>query len=305
MSSVDVVIPCYNYARYLSQCVASVLNQEDVEVRILIIDDCSQDDSEIVGRRLAEQDSRIEYRRHSINQGHIATYNEGLLEWASGDYVLLLSADDALSKGAFSRAAYVLDKYPNVGLCYGEQIVFENEPPLSIKNKEKLSFQITGSQEFLESVYRNGSNPVPTPTAVIRTTLQKTIGGYKPELPHAGDLEMWLRCAANAPVAHLNAVQAFKREHQNNMAKDFTQTILPDLRQRKLAFESVIYQYIGQIKNPKELLIYSNQSLANQAFWGAHALFEGGNIKLCNELLDFTLDLDPSFFFFKNRMEEV
>lgn len=80
MSSVDVVIPCYNYARYLPQCVASALDQEDVEVRILIIDDCSKDDSEIVGRRLAEQESRVEYRRHPINQGHISTYNEGLLK---------------------------------------------------------------------------------------------------------------------------------------------------------------------------------------------------------------------------------
>lgn len=99
MSSVDVVIPCYNYARYLPQCVESVLNQQGVEVRALIIDDCSQDDSEIVGRRLAEQDSRVEYRRHSINQGHIATYNDGLLNWAEAEYSLLLSSDDVLTLG--------------------------------------------------------------------------------------------------------------------------------------------------------------------------------------------------------------
>lgn len=295
MSSVDVVIPCYNYARYLPQCVESVLNQQDVEVRALIIDDCSQDDSEIVGRRLSEQDSRVEYRRHSINQGHISTYNEGLLEWASSDYVLLLSADDALSQGALSRATYVLDQYPNVGLCYGQQIVFENEIPLSAKSQESPSFEIISNQEFLAAVYQSGSNPVPTPTAIVRTTLQKKIGGYKSDLPHAGDLEMWLRFGANAAVARLDAVQAFKREHQNNMAKGFTPTILPDLEQRKLAFENVVYQYAGRIENSNELLKCSNQSLAYQAFWGAHTLFEKGNIKLCNELLDFTLILDPYF----------
>lgn len=296
MSSIDVVIPCYNYARYLPQCVASVLGQEGVEVRALIIDDCSQDESEIVGRRLAEQDSRVEYRRHSINQGHIATYNEGLLEWANSDYVLLLSADDALSQGALSRAAYVLDQYPDVGLCYGQQIVFENEIPLtSEKNQDSSSFEIISNQEFLAAVYQSGSNPVPTPTAVVRTTLQKKIGGYKSELPHAGDLEMWLRCGANAAVTRLDRIQAFKREHQDNMAKDFTLTILPDLQQRRLAFESVIDQYAENIENPDDLLKKSNKSLAYQAFWGAHTLFEKGNIKLCNELLDFTLSLDPSF----------
>jgi glycosyltransferase involved in cell wall biosynthesis len=48
MRSVDLVIPCYNYARFLSQCVNSVLEQDGVEVRGLIIDDCSSDNSEQV-----------------------------------------------------------------------------------------------------------------------------------------------------------------------------------------------------------------------------------------------------------------
>ena len=226
--------------------------------------------AKLLGAALAEQDRRIEFRRHVVNRGHIATYNEGLLEWANSDYVLLLSADDALSQGALSRAAYVLDQYPNVGLCHGQQIVFENEIPLtSAKSQESTSFEIISNQEFLAAVYQSGSNPVPTPTAVVRTTLQKKIGGYKSDLPHAGDLEMWLRFGANAAVARLDAVQAFKREHQNNMAKDFTPTILPDLQQRRLAFESVVYQYAENIENPDELLKKSNQSLAYQAFWGA------------------------------------
>jgi len=45
VSSVDVVIPCYNYARFLSRCVDSVLQQQGVDVRVLIIDDASSDDT--------------------------------------------------------------------------------------------------------------------------------------------------------------------------------------------------------------------------------------------------------------------
>ena len=47
----------------------------------------------------------LEGRRHEVNQGHIATYNEGLLEWAKADYTVLLSADDLLAPGALARAA--------------------------------------------------------------------------------------------------------------------------------------------------------------------------------------------------------
>ena len=97
MASVDVVIPCYNYAKYLPRCVASVLSQEGVDVRALIIDDCSTDETPAVGAALAQQDARVLYRRHAKNMRHIATYNEGLIDWASADYCLLLSADDLLA----------------------------------------------------------------------------------------------------------------------------------------------------------------------------------------------------------------
>src|SRR5919109_5208527 len=108
MSRVDVIIPCYNYARYLRQCVESVLTQSAVQVRALIIDDASTDDSAAVGSALAAEDARVEFRRHAVNHGHLTTYNEGL-EWSAGDYTLLISADDLLVPGALNRAARLMD----------------------------------------------------------------------------------------------------------------------------------------------------------------------------------------------------
>ena len=96
MSRVDVIVPCYNYARYLPACAGSALDQPGVDVRVLVIDDCSPDDTPAVGKKLAAEDARVEFRRHEQNKGHIETYNEGI-EWASGDYVLLLSADDMVT----------------------------------------------------------------------------------------------------------------------------------------------------------------------------------------------------------------
>src|SRR4051794_4607901 len=122
MSRVDVVIPCYNYGRFLRDCVASVLGQAGVDVRVLVIDDCSKDDTPAVGAVLAAADARVEFRRHAVNRGHIATYNEGLLEWAAGDYALLLSADDLLIPGALARAAALMDAHPEVGMTYGWEI---------------------------------------------------------------------------------------------------------------------------------------------------------------------------------------
>ena len=130
MSSVSVVIPCYNYGHFLPDCVNSVLtDQPGVDIRVLVIDDASTDDSAQVAKQIAANDSRVEVITHSLNAGHLATYNEGLLDWADGDYAVLLSADDQLTPGALSRACALLDAHPEVGFSYGHPVWFKHPGP--------------------------------------------------------------------------------------------------------------------------------------------------------------------------------
>src|SRR5215831_3479097 len=120
MTSISVLIPCYKYGQFLEEAVASVLDdQAGVDVRVLIIDDASPDDSAEVARKIAARDSRVEVSVHATNKGNIATFNEGLLEWADGDYCILMSADDRLTPGALQRASDLLDAHPGVGFVYG------------------------------------------------------------------------------------------------------------------------------------------------------------------------------------------
>ena len=72
--SLTVVIPCYNYGRYLRDCVTSVTtNQPGIDVDVLIIDDNSTDDSLQTALRIAEADPRVRVIAHQSNKGHIAT----------------------------------------------------------------------------------------------------------------------------------------------------------------------------------------------------------------------------------------
>src|SRR5664279_4812688 len=102
MAKIDVVIPCYNYGRFLEECVRSVLDQPIKDVRVLIIDDASSDNSLSVAEMLSKADPRVSVIAHAANRGHILIYNEGLIDWASAEYSLLLSADDLLTEGALA-----------------------------------------------------------------------------------------------------------------------------------------------------------------------------------------------------------
>lgn len=293
MSSVDVVIPSYNYARYLPVCVKSVLDQPGVDARVLILDDCSTDNTPEVGARLAA-DPRVEYRRHQKNMRHIATYNEGLMGWASADYCLLLSADDALAPGALERATRVMDSHPEVSMVYGmaEIIGDTPEPPTPSSLDNELQLQIVSGARFLQRCCEHG-NPVPTPAAVVRTSLQLELGGYRPEYPHTGDMEMWMRFATRGSIGILHNLQAYYRKHGLNMSAKYYSQLLSDRRERLEVCRDIrnrcaeVPEFDGWLKDMK-------RRLAEEALYISHSAFDAGDLDASRATLAFAEEIDAN-----------
>lgn len=290
-SSVDVIVPCYNYGRFLRRSVDSILTQAGVRVRVLIIDDASNDDTPEIGRALAREDGRVEFRRHTSNCGHITTYNEGI-QWLTADYALLLSADDGLTPGALRRATRLMDAHPGVGLTYGQQIAAFDEEWPNVTDVGDRAYRLMSGAAFLEMTSASGQNAVPTPTAVVRTSLQIAIGGYRKELPHTGDLEVWLRLAARGAVGVIDAVQAIKRFHGRNMQLDYLQDPLGDLNERLAAFETFFGEH-PDLANRDRLRATLMSRLASEAFWAASGAFDRRDAATCDRLLAWARNLDP------------
>src|SRR4051794_30071861 len=89
---VSFVVPCYNYGRFLPDCLASIFGQEGTQdFEIIAVDDGSRDNTQEVLRSFS--DPRLRVIRHSKNLGHIATVNEGLSE-AGGVFIARIDPDD-------------------------------------------------------------------------------------------------------------------------------------------------------------------------------------------------------------------
>jgi hypothetical protein len=275
--TVSVVIPCYNYARYLRGCVGSVLSQTGVQTRVLIIDDTSQDDSADVGRALANEHPNVTFRHHETNKGHIATYNEGLLDWADGDYVTLLSADDMLTEGALGRAVSLMEAHPRVGMVYGRELdMVDDQPPPAVDGRERGTI-VTDGGVWLARRSREAVNVVPTPGTVLRTSVQKQVGGYDAALPHAGDFEMWLRVAAVADIGYIRGVpQGLYRIHSASMSQEVYRHRLADVQQRKLVFDAVFGAYPTQTARAGIDPSRTYATLASEPLWLAARAYETG-----------------------------
>jgi glycosyltransferase involved in cell wall biosynthesis len=273
MAKIDIVVPCYNYGRFLEACVRSVLMQSIRDVRILIIDDASSDNSALVAQRLAAEDPRVTVSIHAENRGHIETYNEGI-DWADSDYFLLLSADDLLVPGAFQRATTIMDGNPQVVLTHGLCINWQDNSPLpEIDADPRYSWH---REDLVRDMCVAGHNLVVTPTAIGRTVVQKAIGGYRASLPHSADMQMWLHFGARGSVAKIEAVQAIYRKHSSNMSDAYYSEEWGDYWHRKAAFDSFFEETGSCEPEFQSLRARASLVLAEQAFQSGAALLRSG-----------------------------
>src|ERR1035437_3064217 len=99
---VSFIVPCYKLAHYLTECVDSILDQSFQDFEVLVMDDCSPDNTPQVASGI--KDERVRYFRNNANLGHLRNYNVGI-ERARGKYLWLISADDRL------RSRRILQRY--------------------------------------------------------------------------------------------------------------------------------------------------------------------------------------------------
>lgn len=96
---ISIIIPVYNVSAYIERCLQSVMRQTYGEIECLIVDDASPDDSIEKCERLIEAykgPARFSILHHKFNRGLSAARNTGT-EVATGDYILYLDSDDALT----------------------------------------------------------------------------------------------------------------------------------------------------------------------------------------------------------------
>ena len=99
---VSVIMPAYNAAPFIEEAIGSVLAQTVSDLELIVIDDCSTDDTRDKIARMAEQDGRIRFLENEENMGVARTRNRGL-GLCRGEYVALLDSDDYWKPGMLEK----------------------------------------------------------------------------------------------------------------------------------------------------------------------------------------------------------
>jgi len=122
---VSFVVPCYNYARFLPECLRGIYAQEDCDdFEIIAVDDGSKDNTLEVLRSFT--DPRLRVVVHEKNQGHIVTVNRGLKE-ARGKYLVRIDPDDRHRPGFLKATLPKLEAHPEVGLVFSDVAMMDEQ----------------------------------------------------------------------------------------------------------------------------------------------------------------------------------
>lgn len=177
-----VVMPNYNHARLLPRALDAILSQSRPPDEVIVLDDCSTDDSVAVIQRYADEHSHLRLIQNEVNLGAVGNMNRGL-ELVTSDYVCYAAADDLVQPGFFEKSMLLLDRHPAAGMsCTVGDWRDERTGLVShigVSMGESPAFFPPEQVARLEAA---GRLMIPSNAVLFQTALLREIGGFDPEL---------------------------------------------------------------------------------------------------------------------------
>lgn len=197
---VSVLMTAYNREKYIGEAIESVLDSTYTNFELIVVDDCSFDNTRDIIKCYAKKDKRIKFYRNSQNLGDYPNRNKAA-SYATGKYIKYLDSDDKIMDWGLAYCVEMMEKYIDAGLG----ILKLNKEVM----EEFLSPEDAIQKHFFEHRILNIG---PSGTIIRREAFEK-IGRYKSDYGVPSDMYFNLEMAATFPVVLLDKVFFFYRVH--------------------------------------------------------------------------------------------
>jgi len=225
MPRVSVLLPNYNYARFLKERIRSILNQTWTDFELLYIDDASTDNS----NRIAEQfsyDPRVRLHLHSENSGGVYHRRMQSIKMARGEWLWIAEADDSAHPRFLESLLAQADEHPTAGILHSRTATMDpagrfvgvgwNAEPIAAKRMEN-SYFASGTED---AVRMTAACFYSTSSAMLmRKSDLVASGGYDSRLKSAADWDLYLRMLQRCDAAFLAEPLAYYRSHAQSVTR--------------------------------------------------------------------------------------
>lgn len=221
---VSIICHCYNHAPFIEECLNSVLNQSYKNIELIIVDDCSSDNSVEVIENWLKKNSEVHFIKNPKNIGITKSFNN-TAELAKGEFLIDLATDDVLLSNCIEEQISAFNQNPNASLVFGNaELVDENGNFVSycFPVDENLKVIDTNIQYTNYESILKGGNCMCSVSSMFKKETFINLGKYDENLVYE-DLDFWLRLAKKNEIFFIDKILVKKRELSHSLTRNFYQ----------------------------------------------------------------------------------
>ena len=226
MPAITVVIPSYNHARFLPECLDSIQAQTFEDWSLILVDDGSTDESVDLARDYARADPRIRVEVNPNNLGTYGTEQRGL-GLTESEFVAVMNSDDLWALGKLEAQVRALRAHPNAPLCYVLGGMIDDTGREMEDEDVHLGWPRAEVQDVLP--YLLYENRILASGVLFRREGLR----FETSCRYSGDWVALLERAYTGPVVCVPEGLTFWRQHDNNTYRISPKQLLEEIRVRE------------------------------------------------------------------------
>lgn len=265
---VSIVVASYNHAEYLAQRMDSLIAQTYQDIEIIVIDDCSTDDSLQVLRRY-EGDPRVRLIAREQNGGWVAVSNQGI-ELSRGEFVIFANCDDACEPQLIEQLVLAMRSGDNVGIAFCRSWLVDKDNKILSDDllSQQRAFQKRCAVDALipgaeMGKYLLHSCVIPNlSAALIRRECFARVGVLSPDYRACSDWDLFFRVAEHFDFAYVSQPLNLFRQHE---------TTIRSVMKERATYEEYFRVLLGNLRKLRLTLIERAQArMRVMSLWAVH-----------------------------------
>jgi glycosyltransferase involved in cell wall biosynthesis len=213
---ITVYIVSHNYGKFLAKSIDSVINQTFLDWELIIIDDCSSDNTvDVAGKYINKKTTKITLLQNKKNKGLQKIANE-VARKANGYYILRLDADDYLHPDALDKLYMKAESNPDASLIYSN---FYYVDEIGNIIGQETSFNRVSDGEASDLVAPHGA------CSLIPLSLLHAVGGYNENINAQDGWDIWYKLNKMGKCLKIEDPLFYYRQHSTSLSKDHSRLI--------------------------------------------------------------------------------
>ncbi|MBS1774583.1 MAG: glycosyltransferase [Bacteroidetes bacterium] len=244
MPDISVILPVYNGMPYLKESVSSVLSQQNADFELLILDDCSTDES--VKYLQTINDSRVKLYKNDTNKKLFYNLNY-LSRKSNSPLIKLWSQDDVMLPDALSEIVAFHKAHPEVGFSYTARNYIDETGSVIATAKYDPTPEIIDAETHAKICFYTGSIAGNIANVTIVKEALEKVGYFNEQMIISGDFDMWVRIAEFYKIGFMNKPLINLRNHSGQLSRQ-TKYYIRHIEEDISVFKYLFSYIPGQLK---------------------------------------------------------